>query len=127
MTKTEKTTEDQEKLLNSLEDRNNNIRAIFTVQRLTEGWDVLNLFDIVRLYEGRDEGETKTGQRKAGSATIAEKQLNWKGCEIFPFRYQDKIKNKRKFDNDLNNELRVLEELYFYSTSDHRYISETKK
>jgi len=125
-TKKEKTTEDQEKLLNSLEDRNNNIRAIFTVQRLTEGWDVLNLFDIVRLYEGRDEGKTKTEQRKAGSATIAEKQLIGRGVRYFPFRYQDKIKNKRKFDKDLNNELRVLEELYFYSTSDHRYISELK-
>lgn len=39
----EKTDEDQEKLLNNLEDKNNHIRAIFTVQRLTEGWDVLNL------------------------------------------------------------------------------------
>ena len=43
----EKTTEEQEKLLNSLEDKNNNIRVIFTVKRLTEGWDVLNLYDIV--------------------------------------------------------------------------------
>ena len=39
----EKTTDDQERLLNSLEDKDNNIRAIFTVKRLTEGWDVLNL------------------------------------------------------------------------------------
>ena len=60
----ESTTEDQEKLLNSLEDKHNNIRAIFTVARLTEGWDVLNLFDIVRLYEGRDEGKDDKGNRK---------------------------------------------------------------
>jgi type III restriction enzyme len=33
-------------LLNSLEDTNNHIRAIFAVQKLNEGWDVLNLFDI---------------------------------------------------------------------------------
>ncbi len=38
-------------LLNTLEDENNPIRAIFAVQKLNEGWDVLNLFDIVRLYE----------------------------------------------------------------------------
>nr|MBC8312719.1 DEAD/DEAH box helicase family protein [Candidatus Cloacimonadota bacterium] len=126
-TKKEKTDEETEKLLNSLEDKNNHIRAIFTVQRLTEGWDVLNLFDIVRLYEGRDEGKTKTGKRKAGSATVAEKQLIGRGVRYFPFAFNDKIKNKRKFDDDLKHELRVLEELFFYSTSDHRYIDELKR
>ncbi len=55
-TKNEKTDEETEKLLNSLEDKNNHIRAIFTVDRLTEGWDVLNLFDIVRLYQGQNAG-----------------------------------------------------------------------
>jgi len=39
--------------LNTLEDKNNRIRAVFAVQKLNEGWDVLNLFDIVRLYESR--------------------------------------------------------------------------
>jgi type III restriction enzyme len=126
-TKQEKTTEEQEKLLNSLEDKNNHIRAIFTVQRLTEGWDVLNLFDIVRLYEGRDEGKDKGGTRKAGSSTTAEKQLIGRGVRYFPFEYKDTIKNKRKFDNELDHELRVLEELYFYSVSDHRYIDELKR
>jgi len=125
--KKEKTDEETEKLLNSLEDKNNHIRAIFTVNRLTEGWDVLNLFDIVRLYEGRDESKDKAGNRKAGSATIAEKQLIGRGVRYFPFAFNDKIKNKRKFDKDLDNELRVLEELYFYSTSDHRYIDELKR
>ena len=126
-TKKEKTDEETEKLLNSLEDKNNHIRAIFTVSRLTEGWDVLNLFDIVRLYEGRDEGKDKAGSRKAGSATISEKQLIGRGVRYFPFAFNDKIKNKRKFDDDLKHELRVLEELFFYSTSDHRYIDELKR
>jgi type III restriction enzyme len=36
--------------LNTLEEKNNNIRAVFAVAKLNEGWDVLNLFDIVRLY-----------------------------------------------------------------------------
>ena len=35
-------------LLNSLEDADNEIRAIFAVDMLNEGWDVLNLYDIVR-------------------------------------------------------------------------------
>ena len=55
-TKKEKTDSNVEALLNSLEDKNNHIRAIFTVDRLTEGWDVLNLFDIIRLYQGQNSG-----------------------------------------------------------------------
>ena len=126
-TKTEKTTGEQEKLLNNLEDKNNYIRAIFTVNRLTEGWDVLNLFDIVRLYKGRDEGRDKKGNRTTGKTTTSEIQLIGRGIRYFPFKYQDKQKNKRKFDNDLGNELRVLEALYFYCTSEHRYIDELKR
>ncbi|RKU28791.1 hypothetical protein C6497_08505 [Candidatus Poribacteria bacterium] len=52
--------EDQKKnyqmQVNTLEDKDNPIRAIFAVQKLNEGWDVLNLFDIVRCYETRDSG-----------------------------------------------------------------------
>lgn len=124
---TEKTDTDQEKLLNSLEDKHNHIRAIFTVNRLTEGWDVLNLYDIVRLYKGRDEGKTDKGTRKAGSATVSEIQLIGRGVRYCPFSYKDTQKNKRKFDEDLKHELRVLEELFYHSESDHRYISELKR
>lgn len=121
----EKTTEDQEKLLNSLEDKHNHIRAIFTVQRLTEGWDVLNLFDIVRLYEGQNTGG---GYRKTPEATVKEKQLIGRGVRYFPFDYPEKIKNQRKFDNDLNHDLRVLEELYYYTyDEDSQYISHLKE
>jgi len=119
--------EDTDKLLNNLEDKNNHIRAIFTVSRLTEGWDVLNLFDIVRLYSGRDEGKDSKGNRKAGSTTVSEIQLIGRGVRYYPFQYQDKIKNKRKFDENLGNEMRVLEELYYHSDSDHRYIDELKR
>lgn len=41
-------------MLNSLEELSNPYRAVFAVNKLNEGWDVLNLFDIVRLYETRD-------------------------------------------------------------------------
>src|SRR6056297_3361072 len=124
-TKTEKTDEETEKLLNSLEDKNNNIRAIFTVDRLTEGWDVLNLFDIVRLYQGQNAGGSN---KKTPEATTKEKQLIGRGVRYFPFKYKDKIKNKRKFDDDLKHELRVLEELYYYTYDEEsRYISHLKE
>jgi len=126
-TKKEKIDIDTDKLLNNLEDKDNHIRAIFTVNRLTEGWDVLNLFDIVRLYSGRDEGKDSKGVRKAGSTTVSEIQLIGRGVRYYPFSYQDKIKNKRKFDDNLGNEMRVLEELYYHSDSDHRYIDELKR
>ena len=93
-TKTEKTDEETEKLLNSLEDKNNHIRAIFTVDRLTEGWDVLNLFDIVRLYQGQNTGGST---KKTPEATTKEKQLIGRGVRYFPFDFNDKIKNKRKY------------------------------
>ncbi|MFH1191594.1 MAG: DEAD/DEAH box helicase family protein [Candidatus Omnitrophota bacterium] len=124
----ERTTEEQDQLLNSLEDKNNHIRAVFTVKRLTEGWDVLNLFDIVRLYEGRDEGKEKsTGKRKAGEATVQEIQLIGRGVRYFPFAYNECEKNKRKFDNDLENPLRVLEEFYYHSDDDSHYLDELKR
>lgn len=120
----EKTTEGQERLLNSLEDKNNHIRAIFTVDRLTEGWDVLNLFDIVRLYQGQNTGGSTT---KTPEATTKEKQLIGRGVRYFPFTYNNKQKNKRKFDDDIKHELRVLEELYYYTYDEEsRYISHLK-
>ena len=123
-TQNEKTDEETEKLLNSLEDSNNHIRAIFTVNRLTEGWDVLNLFDIVRLYEGQNSGGST---HKTPEATIQEKQLIGRGVRYFPFAYGEKMANKRKFDDDLENELRMLEELFYYTyDEDSRYISHLK-
>jgi type III restriction enzyme len=119
----EKTNDEQEKLLNSLEDKNNHIQAIFTVQRLTEGWDVLNLFDIVRLYEGQNEGGSNT---KTSVATTSEVQLIGRGVRYYPFPFQDKPLLKRKFDDKLDHELRVLEEFYYHSDDEHRYLSELK-
>ena len=116
-------------LVNSLEDKENPIRAIFAVQKLNEGWDVLNLFDIVRCYESRD-----TRFNRPGRTTISEAQLIGRGARYFPFlppenadgSYQPENHEKfiRKFDNNLNHELRVLEELHYHSVNDSRYISE---
>lgn len=112
-----------DKLLNSLETADNPIRAIFTVDRLTEGWDVLNLFDIVRLYEGTNP--PKSGKNKA--PTVAEKQLIGRGVRYYPFALEDKIPNKRKFDADTQHELRILEELFYYTHDEQsRYITQLK-
>lgn len=120
----EKTTNQQETLLNSLEDRNNHIRAIFTVERLTEGWDVLNLYDIVRLYQGTNAGGSNTSTPEA---TVKEKQLIGRGVRYYPFTYNDLQRNKRKFDGDLNHPLRALEELYYHTYDEEsRYISHLK-
>ncbi len=118
-------------LVNTLEDKDNPIRAIFAVQKLNEGWDVLNLFDIVRCYETRD-----TRFSKPGKTTISEAQLIGRGARYFPFILpedgnaadlsENAGKFRRKFDNDLNHELRVLEELHYHSLNDSRYISEIR-
>ncbi len=110
-------------LLNTLEDENNPIRAIFAVQKLNEGWDVLNLFDIVRLYENRDE---KNG--KLGKTTLSEAQLIGRGARYYPFALEaDQDKFTRKFDDDADNDLKILEALYYHTKEDNRYISELKK
>ena len=112
-------------LLNNLEDKNNIIRGIFTVNRLTEGWDVLNLFDIVRLPEGQNSGGG--ADKKTAKATVEEAQLIGRGVRYYPFKYNNKNIYKRKFDDDLNNELRMLEELNYYTyDKDSRYITDLK-
>lgn len=109
-------------LLNTLEDENNPIRAVFAVQKLNEGWDVLNLFDIVRLYEDRDG---KNG--KPGKTTLSEAQLIGRGARYYPFALEvGQDKYTRKFDNHISNDLKVLEELYYHTKEDSRYISELK-
>ena len=122
----EKTLEENQILINTLEKSDNQIRAIFTVQKLNEGWDVLNLFDIVRLYEGQAGGGGYGG--KIAPSTISEAQLIGRGARYFPFKIEGKEEDKflRKFDEDLDHELRILEELHFHSPNEHRYIAELK-
>jgi type III restriction enzyme len=115
-------------LLNTLEQQTNEIRAIFAVDMLNEGWDVLNLFDIVRLYDTRDGKTTKNGF-VAGKTTNTEKQLIGRGARYYPFVIGDNFEEKytRKFDDNENNELRVIEQLHYHSANNPRYISELKQ
>jgi type III restriction enzyme len=107
-------------LLNSLEDADNPYRAIFEVKKLDEGWDVLNLFDIVRLYETRQSGGKKISQ-----TTISEAQLIGRGARYCPFQIDsEQPKYQRKYDDDVTNELRVCETLFYHCQNDHQYVTE---
>lgn len=111
--------------LNTLEDKNNEIRVIFAVDKLNEGWDVLNLFDIVRLYDKRDgKGD------KVGKTTMSEAQLIGRGARYYPFAHPsdaDLPLDRRKFDNDADNPLRVIEQLHYHCSHNPRYIDDIKK
>ncbi len=110
-------------LVNSLEEHSNEIRVVFTVNMLNEGWDVLNLFDIVRLYNTRD-----TKNNLLGKTTISEAQLIGRGARYFPFQLDNtQIRDQRKYDEDLENELRILETLYYHSAQNPKYIFELHK
>lgn len=111
--------EQKQLLLNSLEDKDNPYRAIFEVKKLDEGWDVLNLFDIVRLYETR-----QSGGKTISKTTVAEAQLIGRGARYCPFSVDDQNKYKRKYDADLNNPLRICETLVYHCQNDSRYIAE---
>ncbi len=108
--------------VNTLEAQDNPFRAVFAVEALNEGWDVLNLFDIVRLYDTRD-----AKQGRPGKTTTREAQLIGRGARYYPFRTDpSQPLDKRKFDEDLENPLRICEELYYHSKYNPRYIDELK-
>ena len=107
-------------LLNSLEDMNNPYRAVFEVKKLDEGWDVLNLFDIVRLYETR-----QSGGKNISPSTVSEAQLIGRGARYCPFQVNSQQpKYQRKYDDDIDNRMRICEELYYHCQNDSRYIGE---
>jgi len=112
--------EEKQLAVNSLEDEKNEYRAVFAVEKLNEGWDVLNLFDIVRLYDTRD---AKAG--RPGRTTMSEAQLIGRGARYCPFQIlPSQPVFARKYDDDLENELRICEELYYHSAYNPRYIQE---
>ncbi len=111
--------ENNQLVVNSLEDSDNPIRLVFAVDMLNEGWDVLNLFDIVRLYTTRD-----FDNNQPGTTTLREAQLIGRGARYCPFVInvnQDRF--KRKYD-DASDDLKILEELYYHSLNQPKYISE---
>ncbi len=106
--------------LNTLEDTHNKYRVIFAVDKLNEGWDVLNLYDIVKLYE------TPSVAKKP--PTAREIQLIGRGARLFPYRIDDTQEQyKRKYDSDGDNELAVLEQLHFHTSDGSKYIEQLNK
>lgn len=100
--------------LNTLEDKDNDIRAIFAVDKLNEGWDVLNLFDIVRL-----------DKKSSAASTTKDAQLIGRGARYYPFG-DDESKYVRKYDN-AQSALSALERLSYHSLNDESYISALEK
>ncbi len=114
-TNNEKELEKSMLLLNSLEDRQNPKRVIFSVDKLNEGWDVLNLFDIVRL-------KNKASQKD----TTKDAQLIGRGARYYPFSSNDLKPSsiefyQRKFD--LFNPLSALERLDYHAIYDSEFIA----
>lgn len=110
--------ENNQILLNTLENTSNDIRVIFAVDKLNEGWDVLNLFDIVRL-----------GSKATTGITTKEVQLIGRGARYCPLeskniqlRFDPDFTFKRKFDSDCDNDLSILERLTYHTLNDVEFI-----
>ncbi|QIX58939.1 hypothetical protein HCY95_01378 [Limosilactobacillus fermentum] len=102
--------------LNTLEEPSNPFRAIFAVFKLSEGWDVLNLYDIVRIGE----------QPITSKQTNSEAQLIGRGARYNPFVYEDATSFTRRFDHS-TPELQILESLHYHTINDKKYIDNLTK
>ena len=106
----------QYEALNSLESPANLYRVIFAVAKLTEGWDVLNLYDIVRISNYKDtKGDKKT--------TMAEAQLIGRGARYNPFVLNGKKQYTRRFDEreDVTPSL-IMETLHYHTINEPQYL-----
>jgi len=104
-------------LLNTLEEVNNPIRTIFAVAKLNEGWDVLNLFDIVRISEGASNTKMTTD---------SEAQLIGRGARYYPFEYEGENAYIRRFDTS-PSDLKVIETLHYHTINENSYIKNLQK
>lgn len=105
----------QYEALNTLESPNNLYRVVFAVAKLTEGWDVLNLYDIVRI-------EKEAGTNK--NATIVEAQLIGRGARYYPFEVDGEKSYQRRYDNDSSNKQLFLETLHYHTMNEPQYLKQ---
>ena len=105
----------QYQALNTLENPNNLYRVVFAVAKLTEGWDVLNLYDIVRIE--KEAGTNKT-------ATMAEAQLIGRGARYYPFEIEEQKSYQRRFDNEASNKQLILETLHYHTMNEPQYLKQ---
>lgn len=105
-------------LMAQLDDPRSNIRAIFSVNALNEGWDVLSLYDIIHF----DISETK-------KVSLQDIQLIGRGARYCPYELPSNYTKggdvglfgsyevdpyKRKFDQTPEETGRVLETFYYH-------------
>ena len=102
--------------LNNLENPDNPVRSVFAVAKLSEGWDVLNLYDIVRIGEKNIKPKD----------TNAEAQLIGRGARYNPFVYQGKKSYMRRFD-DRKPSIQLLERLYYHTINNPQYLENLQK
>src|SRR5690625_1287888 len=100
--------------LNSLESPTNLYRVIFAVARLTEGWDVLNLYDIVRLSDDPKAKGTK-------ATTMSEAQLIGRGARYYPFLLNNERSFTRRFEDDGKDSL-ILETIHYHTINEPQYL-----
>lgn len=106
-------------VLNTLEEPTNLYRVVFAVARLTEGWDVLNLFDIVRLSD-----DPRTSGTRA--TTMSEAQLIGRGARYYPFLLDGKPSYTRRFiDNDKDS--LIMETIHYHTINEPQYIKNLVK
>ena len=121
-------------LLAKLDDSRNRIRAIFSVNALNEGWDVLSLFDIIHF----DISATK-------KVSLQDIQLIGRGARYCPYKLPRTYKRdtgtmfdslnlnretdeyKRKFDNDPYDTARVLETFVYHFVKTGVFLENLQK
>lgn len=100
--------------LNSLESPTNLYRVVFAVAKLTEGWDVLNLYDIVRLSDDPKVKGTK-------ATTMSEAQLIGRGARYYPFLLDGERSYTRRFEDDGQDSL-ILETIHYHTINEPQYL-----
>ncbi|WLV25848.1 DEAD/DEAH box helicase family protein [Aciduricibacillus chroicocephali] len=109
--------EENSLLLNTLESPDNPVRVIFAVAKLNEGWDVLNLFDIVRISEGAP---------RTKGITDSEAQLIGRGARYYPYCLEGEVSYRRRQDYNVSD-LKVIETLHYHTINDNSYIKNLQK
>lgn len=107
----------QYQALNSLEAPTNLYRVVFAVAKLTEGWDVLNLYDIVRI----NNLGSKTDKHDIKS-TNSEAQLIGRGARYNPFTLKGETSYQRRFDEGDEISSLLLETLHYHTLNEPQYI-----
>src|SRR5699024_10288589 len=100
--------------LNSLESPLNLYRVIFAVARLTEGWDVLNLFDIVRLS---DDPKVKGNE----ATTMSEAQLIGRGASYYHFLLEGERSFKQRTADDGKYSI-IMETIHYNTINEPEYL-----